>query len=137
MFVKIKVFEGGVKPEFKTRGAACADAYARLKKNKIVWLKPVLIPLGFAIELDSFTEAIVRGRSGMGKKGHYVVHGTIDSDFRGEVSACIWSILPFKVKNKDRIAQIAVRNIPYIQFQEVDNLSETERGNGGFGSTGV
>ena len=79
MIVKIKIIEGGVKPEFKTAEAACADCYSRLDKSKWVWLKPVLIPLGFAMELDVGTEAIVRGRSGMGKKGHYVVHGTIDA----------------------------------------------------------
>ena len=137
MIVKIKVFDGGKKPEFKTAEAACADCYARLNKPKFVWLKPVLIPLGFAMELDVGTEAIVRGRSGMGKKGHFVVHGTIDADFRGEISACMWSILPFKVKNEMRIAQLAVRWAPSIYFDCVDTLSETKRGSGGFGSTGV
>ena len=137
MIVKIKIIGGGKKPEFKTAEAACADTYARLDKPKWVWLKPVLIPLGFAMELDIGTEAIVRGRSGMGKKGHYVVHGTIDADYRGEISACMWSILPFKVKNEMRIAQLAVRNVPSIHFDCVDNLTETERGAGGFGSTGV
>lgn len=137
MIVKIKVFDGGKKPEFKTAEAACADCYARLNKSKIVWLKPVLIPLGFAMELDIGTEAIVRGRSGLGKKGHFVVHGTIDADFRGEISACMWSILPFKVKNGMRIAQLAVRWAPSVHFDCVDTLTATERGSGGFGSTGV
>ena len=137
MIVKIKVFEGGKKPEFKTAEAACADTYARLNKPKWIWLKPVLIPLGFAMELNVETEAIVRGRSGMGRKGHYVVHGTIDSDFRGEISACMWSILPFRVKNGMRIAQLAVRSAPTVQFDCVDRLTETARGAGGFGSTGV
>lgn len=137
MIVKIKIIEGGVKPEFKTAEAACADCYSRLDKSKWVWLKPVLIPLGFAMELDVGTEAIVRGRSGMGKKGHYVVHGTIDADFRGEISACMWSIFPFKIKNGMRIAQLAVRAAPTVQFNCVDKLTETARGSGGFGSTGV
>ncbi len=137
MYVKIKIIDGGVKPEFKTAEAACADCYSRLAKPKIVWLKPVLIPLGFALELNVGTEAIVRGRSGMGKKGHYVVHGTIDADYCGEISACIWSIFPFRIKNGMRIAQLAVREAPSIQFHIVDKLSETTRGTGGFGSTGV
>lgn len=137
MEVKVKLFEGGVMPEFKTSGAVCADCYARLGKSKWVWLKPTLVPLGFALELSAETEALVRGRSGMGKKGHYVVHGTIDMDYRGEVMACIWSILPFRVKNGDRVAQLAVRPAPSVQFVPVQELSETERADGGFGSTGV
>lgn len=137
MKVNIKLLNGGKLPEFKTKGAACADCYSRMDKSKWVWLKPVLIPLGFAMELEEETEAIVRGRSGMGKKGHFVVHGTIDADYRGELSACIWSILPFRVKNGMRIAQLAVRAAPKVEFVCVKNLSETERNAGGFGSTGV
>lgn len=137
MIVNIKLLKGGKLPEFKTKGAVCADCYSRLDKSKWVWLKPVLIPLGFAIELEEDTEAIVRGRSGMGKKGHYIVHGTIDADFRGEISACMWSIFPFRVKNEMRIAQLAIRPAPKIQWKCIENLSETERNTGGFGSTGV
>ena len=120
-----------------TEGAACADCFARLKKSRWIWLKPTLIPLGFALELEKDTEAIVRGRSGMGKKGHYVGHGTIDADYRGELSACMWSIFPFRVKDKTRIAQLAVREAPKIQFKIVESLSKTARDNNGFGSTGV
>ena len=137
MRIKIKLIDGGQLPEFKTAGAVCADAYARLSKPKWVWLFPKLIPLGFAVELPFESELLVRGRSGNGKKGHYVVHGTVDEDYRGEVSACIWSILPFRIKNGYRIAQIAVRPAPKVDFNVTDELSVTERGDGGFGSTGV
>lgn len=136
MDIKLKLINGGKVPEFKTAGAACADTYARLSKPTWVWLFPKLIPLGFAVELPSETEMIVRGRSGNGKKGHYIVHGTVDEDFRGEVSACVWSILPFRVKDGFRIAQVAIRPAPKVSFNTVSELSETERGSGGFGSTG-
>jgi dUTP pyrophosphatase len=141
MDVKIKLVEEGGKalgmmPVFKTSGSACADSFARLAKRKFVWLKPILVPLGICLELPCNTEAIVRGRSGNGRKGLYVVHGTIDEDYRGEVSACVWSILPRFVKPGERIAQIAVRHIPKIFFEPCKTLSETVRGAGGFGSTG-
>lgn len=137
MDVKVKLIDGGKIPEYKTEGAACADAYARLSGWKIVWLKPTLIPLGFAAELPHGWEMLIRGRSGNGKKGRFVVHGTIDEDYRGEISACIWSLLPFIVKEGDRIAQCAVREAERVSFAQVDELSETKRGSGGFGHTGV
>lgn len=137
MIVNIKLIQGGKLPVFMTEDAACADCFARLNKTRWIWLKPTLIPLGIALELEKEKEAIVRGRSGMGKKGHYIVHGTIDADYRGEISACMWSIFPFRVKNGTRIAQLAVREAPKIQFRIVESLSKTTRDNNGFGSTGV
>ena len=141
MLVKIKIIKGddcvqGKMPVFKTAGSACADAFARLGKKRFVWLKPVLIPLGICLELPEETEAIVRGRSGNGRRGLYVVHGTVDEDYRGEISACVWSILPRFVNPSERIAQIAVRSAPRIVFNCCDSLSETVRGSSGFGSTG-
>ncbi len=124
-------------PEKKTSGAACYDAYASIPKKKWVWLKPTLIPLGFKVELEKTNELLVRGRSGLTRSGHFVCLGTVDSDYRGEVAACVWSLLPFRVKPFMRIAQIAIREIPDDSFVITDKLSDTERGEGGFGHTGV
>lgn len=131
---KIKLFEDGKIPFYATIDASCADCYANEKK--FVWLKPVLISLGFALEIESGYEAQIRPRSGMSKRGHFVSLGTIDADYRGEVKACMWSLLPYKVKKGDRVCQIYLGESKGYGFQQVDKLSETERGSGGFGHTG-
>lgn len=131
--IKIKLM-GGKVPDYKTSGAACADCVSKV--DKWVWLKPVLIPLGFALQIPEGWEAVIRPRSGMSKKAHYVALGTIDCDYRGEVSANMWSLLPYKVKKGDRVCQMFFDEVKKIKFCLATELDETERGNGGFGSTG-
>lgn len=131
--IKIKLIAGKI-PEYKTKGAACADCVSRI--DKWVWLKPVLIPLGFALELPEGWEAQIRPRSSLNKRGHYGLLGTIDSDYRGEVHGMIWSILPYKIHAGDRVCQIYFGEAKQVKFSVVSKLDETERGNGGFGSTG-
>ena len=139
--IKIKLINDGALPEIKTEGDVCFDAKARLGKTTCI-LEPncrTLIPLGFAVELPDGYEAVVRPRSGNSKKGIDVCIGTIDTDYRGEVVACVVnnSDKNFAVHNGDRICQIAIREVPNINFVTVDELSETERGSKGFGSSGL
>jgi dUTP pyrophosphatase len=139
MKIKIKLIAGGKLPEFKTDGAVCADCYARCETP--IEIKPnerKLIPLGFAVELPKGYEMVIRPRSGMTKNGIDIGIGTIDYDYRGEVMACLINNFnkAISVENETRICQLAIRQVPEIEFEVVDKLSETKRGAGGFGSTG-
>ncbi len=138
--VKIKILEGGEKPIKKTKGAVCYDCYARCQKAiKINPHTRETIPLGFALELPEGYEAVIRGRSGLAKKGIDVAIGTVDTDYRGEVCATIIndSDIVFYMENGNRVCQMAIREVPEEMLVEVDELTETERGSGGFGHTGI
>jgi dUTP pyrophosphatase len=139
MKIKIKLIDGGKVPEFKTDGAVCADCYTRCETP--IEVKPnerKLIPLGFAVELPKGYEMVIRPRSGMTKNGIDIGIGTIDYDYRGEVIACLINNFnkAISVENETRICQLAIRQVPEIEFEVVDKLSETKRGADGFGSTG-
>ena len=100
------------------------------------------VPTGIAIEIPDGYEGQVRPRSGLAaKEGVTVLNtpGTIDSGYRGEVKTIMINLgdKPFKITKGMRISQIAIRPVPEVQFIEVDELSDTERGEGGFGSTGI
>jgi dUTP pyrophosphatase len=140
MKVKIKFIDGGKLPEYKTEGAVCADCYARLSAPfiSIPKGKRCLVNLGFAIELPVGYEAVIRPRSGLSKTGIDVSIGTIDWDYRGEVKACVINNTDgdFDIHNEDRICQIKIQKAEQFEFEKVDELSETKRGEGGFGSTG-
>lgn len=142
MDVKIKIIAGGKMPIKTTKGAVCFDCFARLADGfiKIPAGSRCKVALGFAVELPDSYEIVTRGRSGLATKECVdVIEGTIDSDYRGEIHAIVANNGKgsFTVKDGDRIAQIAIREVPEISFIETDSLSETERGDNGFGSTGV
>ena len=143
MNVKIKIIEGGKMPMFQREGDACADCYARIADNidhiSIPAHSRCLVNLGFALELPEGYEAIIRPRSGLSLQKIDVCIGTVDSNYRGEVKACIVnnSEGSFDVKNGVRICQLAIRKTEYIVFEQVENLSETNRGSNGFGSSGI
>ena len=140
MKVKIRLVEGGKLPEFKTEGAVAADCYARVDIDTFVQPgERKLIPLGFALGLEKGYEAVLRPRSGLTKNGIDNGIGTIDFDYRGECMACVInnSDKDFVVHNGDRICQIAIREVPAVEFEVVEELNKTERGANGFGSTGV
>lgn len=142
MNIKIKIIAGGKKPIKTTKGAVCFDCFARLADGfiKIPAGSRCKVALGFAVELPDNLEIVTRGRSGLATKECVdVIEGTIDSDYRGEISAIVANNGKgdFSIKDGDRIAQIAIREVPCINFVEVETLSETERGSKGFGSTGV
>ena len=141
MEIKIKRIEDGKLPEYKTVGSVGADCFARIEKDIIIQPgKNSTIPLGFAVEIPDGYEMQIRGRSGLASKsGIEGFTGTIDSDYRGEVSAILFnhSDKDFIIKNGDRIAQAIITPIVKAEWCLTKNLSETKRGEGGFGSTGV
>ena len=141
MKIKIKLFEGGRMPRFQREGDACADCYARIFSGvvNIPGHSRCVINLGFALELPEGYEAVIRPRSGLTSKGIDAAIGTIDSNYRGEVKACIVNNTDsaFSLNDGDRICQIAIRKTEPIEFVECAELSETVRGDSGFGSAGI
>ncbi|WP_282074902.1 dUTP diphosphatase [Maribacter aquivivus] len=130
-------------PHYETSASAGMDLRANLAEA--VTLQPLgraIIPTGFFIELPVGIEAQVRPRSGLAaKKGITVLNapGTIDADYRGEVGVILINLgsEDFVVENGERIAQMVIAKHERAEWNLVDNLSETARGEGGFGSTGV
>ena len=101
-----------------------------------------LIPTGIYLEIPEGYEVQIRARSGLAiKRGIGLVNGigTIDSDYRGEVKIALinWSDEPFVISNGERVAQMVAARYEKVEFTVADELSETERGSGGFGHTGV
>ena len=129
-------------PTYKTEGSSGMDLMAFIKSSiKIAPNCSALIPNGISVAIPSDVEIQIRPRSGLAAKSNISVlntPGTIDSDYRGELKVILFNHGPkeFIVNNKDRIAQIILMPILKIDFEEVDNLPETVRGSGGFGSTG-
>ena len=128
-------------PDYKTEGSAGADCYARLKKEIVIEAgKSETIPLGFAVEIPEGYEMQIRGRSGLARKNNIdCFPGTIDSDYRGEVCAILINkgAVDFTVKPSDRIAQAVIAPVIKAEWYLTEKLSDTERGEKGFGSTGV
>ncbi|MEW5743388.1 MAG: dUTP diphosphatase [Myxococcota bacterium] len=130
-------------PSYQTPHAAGLDLLADVPEP--VTLEPMdrrLIPTGLAIELPVGFEAQVRPRSGLAlKQGVTCLNtpGTIDADYRGEVQVLLVNLSrePTTVRRGDRIAQLVVAPVSHATLLEVDALTETSRGSGGFGSTGV
>ena len=141
--IKIIANKGAVVPCYKTAGAAGADVCALLD-DKVV-LKPgerTILPTGLFFEIPQGYEIQVRPRSGLAAKNGVTVlntPGTIDSDYRGELKVILINLgdSDFEISSGDRIAQIVVAPVTLGNFIQVDSISETERGTGGFGSTGV
>lgn len=140
--IKCVASEGAVIPQYKTEGAAGADVSALLSEP--VTIKRggrALIPTGLYFSIPRGYEIQVRPRSGLAAKNGVTVlntPGTIDSDYRGEVKVILVNLgeEDFVVRNGDRIAQIVVAPVTVAGFVQVSALDETERGAGGFGSTG-
>ena len=141
--VKCVASEGAVIPEYKTAGAAGADVCALVKSPVVIEAgKSAMIPTGLFFEIPEGYEIQVRPRSGLAAKNGVTVlntPGTIDSDYRGELRVILINLgnEAFTVHDKDRIAQIIIAPVTQAVFVPAASLSETERGTGGFGSTGV
>ncbi|MBV7440831.1 dUTP diphosphatase [Weeksellaceae bacterium TAE3-ERU29] len=129
-------------PEYKTEGAAGMDLIANISEP--ITLKPLertLIPTGLFMEIPMGYEAQVRPRSGWSLK-HGITclnsPGTIDADYRGEVGVILANVSneEFTINDGDRIAQLVIAKHERADWVEVESLSDTERGKGGFGSTG-
>ena len=143
--IELKVFklnENVIVPSYQTEGAAGMDLCAFLDNPVILKsLERTLIPTGIKIELPSGYEAQVRPRSGMSiKHGITLVNcvGTIDEDYRGEVCVPVINLSKedFTINNGDRIAQMVISPVTKAIINIVQKLSDTKRGEGGFGSTG-
>lgn len=132
-------------PDYHSAGAAGADLCAALAPDEKIILEPGarrLIPTGLVLQLPQGYEAQVRPRSGIAlHRGVTVLNapGTIDSDYRGEVSVLLVNLgaKPFEVIRGARIAQLIVAPVTRAKFVETSDLNETARGAGGYGSTGV
>jgi len=143
--MKIKVINKSAHPlpHYETIASAGMDLRANLIES--ILLNPMeraIIPTGIYLELPIGIEAQVRPRSGLAaKKGVTVLNapGTIDADYRGEVGVILVNLSndPFQIENGERIAQLIIARHERAEWIEVDELSETVRGEGGFGSTGV
>tara|TARA_B100000401_G_scaffold64178_1_gene38109 strand:+ start:2153 stop:2590 length:438 start_codon:yes stop_codon:yes gene_type:complete len=129
-------------PSYKTLGASGMDLMAFIKSS--ITVKPKtssLIPTGLSIAFSEDYEVQIRPRSGLAAKNNISVlntPGTIDSDYRGEIKVIIYNHgnNDFLINNGDRIAQMILMPVVKIELEETNNLPETIRGKGGFGSTG-
>lgn len=141
--IKVKVLKtGGYEklPQYETPNSAGLD----LRSTKTVILKPhgrALVPTGLKIALPSGYEAQVRPRSGLAlKKGITVLNtpGTVDSDYRNEIGVILFNTTDelFMIEQGDRIAQLIINKVEQLEWEEVDELDETER-KSGFGHTGI
>ncbi len=130
-------------PQYQTLGSAGMDLPAAIENTKVISPgERVLIPTGFSLALPPSIEAQIRPRSGLAfKNGVTVLNapGTIDSDYRGEISILLINHgrEPFVINRGDRIAQMVIAQVAQPRLVEVKNLSKTVRGEGGYGSTGA
>ena len=129
-------------PKYETDGSSGMDIAADVKAN--IEIKPgktEIIPTGLAVSIPKNFEIQIRPRSGLAAKRRISVlntPGTIDSDYRGEIKVILFNhgSNDFLINNKDRIAQMVLTPVVKMDFEEIDDLPNTVRGEGGFGSTG-
>jgi dUTP pyrophosphatase len=131
-------------PAYATRGAAGMDLRAFLPGGPILFAHGDLhlIPTGFCVELPPGTEMQIRPRSGLALKNGFIIPnspGTVDADYRGEIMVGLMYLgrEGFAIRHGDRIAQAVIADIRRVPVVEVHRLSDTDRGAGGFGSTGL
>ena len=142
--LKVKVINRSANelPRYETPLAAGMDVRANIAESIV--LKPLeraMVPTGLFVELPAGYELQVRPRSGLAAKHGLTVlnsPGTIDADYRGEIRVILVNLSaePFEVKPGERVAQLVVARHERAEWEQTDELSETERGAGGFGSTG-
>ena len=142
MKIKIKTLSG-ILPQYETEGSAGMDIRAYIDEPAVI--EPgcrALISTGLFMEIPPGYEVQIRARSGLAvKHGIGLTNGvgTIDSDYRSEIKVSLinWGDEPFTVNNGDRIAQMVVARYESAYLEQVEQLSETDRGEGGFGHTGI
>lgn len=141
--VRYRVEDGVLVPSYQSSGSSGMDVRAHLSESLVI--KPgrsALVPTGLYLEIPSGYEVQVRSRSGLALKNGIMVlnsPGTIDSDYRGEIKVILMNLSSedFVINNNDRIAQLVLSRYEKAELVLSDQLEETERGSGGFGSTGV
>ena len=143
--IKVKVLDNSITlPKYETVSSAGMDIRAFIPEGKIE-IEPQerkLIPTGLCLEIPKGYEVQIRPRSGLALKNGITVlnsPGTIDADYRGELRVILINHSPdrFSITNEMRIAQMVVAQFSRVDLFEVEDLSETDRGEGGFGSTGT
>ena len=129
-------------PAYKTSGASGMDLMAFIEEPiKIPPNTSYIVPTGLSMAFSEGYEVQIRPRSGLAAKNSITIlntPGTIDSDYRGEIKIILFNHgkEDFLVNNKDRVAQMILTPVVKMEFEETDNLPDTLRGEGGFGSTG-
>ncbi len=137
------VSKSGRVPAYATEGSAGFDISAYLPEPMTLKAgERALVPTGLFFEVPEGYEAQVRARSGLAiKHGIGLVNGTgtVDSDYRGEIRVPMinWSDEDFVINDGDRIAQVVITSYEKVDIEIADNISDTERGSGGFGHTGI
>tara|TARA_B100000579_G_scaffold437418_1_gene466677 strand:- start:2269 stop:2706 length:438 start_codon:yes stop_codon:yes gene_type:complete len=138
-----KLDQNVIIPEYKTKGASGMDLTANIKEPFFIEPgKSDIVPTGISLLIPIGYEVQIRPRSGLAAKKKVSVlntPGTIDSDYRGEIKVILINFgkEKFKINPKDRIAQMVLCPVVKIEFEEVNELEDTKRGGGGFGSTGI
>lgn len=146
--LQLKILENGYGlpiPKYESEGAAGLDLLAAIREDKSIIILPgraEMVPTGIAIALPSGFEAQIRPRSGLAAKNGITIlnsPGTIDSDYRGEISAMLinHSKVNFKIERGMKIAQMVIAPVVQFNLIKTEILDETKRGVGGFGSTGI
>lgn len=146
--LQLKILENGYGlpiPKYESEGAAGLDLLAAISKSKNIIILPgkaEMVPTGIAIALPKGFEAQIRPRSGLAAKNGITIlnsPGTIDSDYRGEISAMLinHSKVNFEIERGMRIAQMVIAPVVQFNLIKTETLDETKRGAGGFGSTGI
>ena len=146
--LQFKILENGYGlpiPKYESEGAAGLDLLAAIREDKSIIILPgraEMVPTGIAIALPKGFEAQIRPRSGLAAKNGITIlnsPGTIDSDYRGEISAMLinHSKVNFEIERGMRIAQMIIAPVVQFNLIKTEILDETKRGAGGFGSTGI
>lgn len=141
--IKTIIAKGAMLPQYKTTGSSGADVRAAIPSS--ITLMPgqrALVPTGISVEIPEGFEIQVRPRSGLALKNGVTVlnsPGTIDADYRGEIGIVLINLgsEPFVINDGDRIAQLVVASVVQCDFVATESIMDTERGSGGYGSTGM
>lgn len=141
--IKTIIAKGAMPPQYKTTGSSGADVRAAIPSP--ITLMPgqrALVPTGLSVEIPEGFEIQVRSRSGLALKNGVAVlnsPGTIDADYRGEIGIVLINLgnEPFVINDGDRIAQLVVASVVQCDFVASESIMGTERGSGGYGSTGM
>ena len=138
--LKVKLLRPGAQlPRRATEGASGLDLYACLDAPVELTPDVTLVPTGIAIEAPPGYDLQIRPRSGLGRRGVDIIFGTVDSDYRGEVFVnmrTFGSTRSFRIEHGDRIAQLVIARVEAMPVVEVEELADSQRGAGGYGSTG-
>ena len=129
-------------PQRATEGSTGLDLFAYIKKSGRITLeeKPKLVGTGIAVEVPRGYDVQIRPRSGLSARGVVAALGTVDSDYRGELLVTMYTLgqgSSFEIRHGDRIAQLVISKLADLPVEEAEELSGTERGHQGHGSTGM